>query len=744
MTTTHQSKYKDFLDTKRLVFRESGKSVQDSDIHQMLFPFQRDLTRWALKKGRAAIFADTGLGKTFMQVEWARLTGENVLIVAPLSVAKQTAREAKKIGVEVTYVREQQQVDGIFITNYEMVDKFDASKFGAVVLDESSILKSLDGKTRKKLIEMFEVVPYRLCCTATPAPNDISEIANHAEFLGIMSRVDMLACFFVHESNSKNAQGWRIKGHAQEAFYRWMASWGMSVRRPSDLGYSDDGFDLPPLSIDPLYVDAGYVPSDRLFLDDLKGIQDRALVRRETIGAKIEAAAQMVQESTDQWIVWCGLNAESDAMAKAIEGSVNVQGSDSLEYKSAKLEEFQSGGFRVLISKPKIAGFGMNFQNCHNMLFVGLSDSWESYYQAIRRCYRFGQKHPVNVRIVLADIEKDIFTNVMRKEAQASEMADELIKNVQQYEQDEIEEAMATEFTYVEQDEQGDGWSLKLGDSTERLREVETDSVGLSVFSPPFLSLYTYSPTERDLGNSKTPNEFFEHFNYIIDELLRVTIPGRNCAVHVAQVPATKIHDGYIGLKDFRGDVIRAFDDRGWQYYGEVCIDKDPQAQAIRTKAKSLMFVTLNKDSSALRPALADYVLVFKKPGDNTEPVLPVESGEMDNNTWIEWARPIWYNIRETNTLNVRVARTEKDERHICPLQLETIERCVKLWSNPGDLILDPFAGIGSTGYVAIENHRRFVGIELKPEYFAVAVNNLHSAQTKAKPLDLFSLVTEQ
>jgi len=743
--TKHQSslEYVEFLESKRVQFKASGRSVQDGEINQMLFPFQRDLTRWAIKKGRAAVFADTGLGKTFIQVEWARLIGCNSLIVAPLSVARQTVREAKKLGVEVRYVREQPSGHGIYITNYEMVDKFDASKFGAVILDESSILKSLDGKTRKKLIDMFGCVPYRLCCTATPAPNDIAEIANHAEFLGIMSRVDMLACFFVHESNKKNAQGWRIKGHAVESFYKWMASWGMGVRIPSDLGYDDDGFVLPKLSIAPLYVDAGYVPSDRLFLDELKGIQDRALVRRETITAKVEAAAAMVNNSNEQWIVWCGLNAESDAMAKAIDGSVNVQGSDSLDYKSEMLEDFQVGKFRVLVSKPKIAGFGMNFQNCHNMLFVGLSDSWEAYYQAIRRCYRFGQTKPVAVHIVLADIEKDIFTNVMRKEAQATAMSEELIKNVQQYEKEEIEEASSVEFNYSEDEEIGDGWRIKLGDSVDRLREVDTDSVGLSVFSPPFLSLYTYSPTERDLGNSKTPTEFFKHFQYIIGELLRVTAPGRNCAVHVAQVPATKIHDGYIGLKDFRGDVIRAFDDCGWQYYGEVCIDKDPQAQAIRTKAKSLMFVTLKKDSSSLRPALADYILVFKKPGDNENPVTPVESGEMDNNTWIEWARPIWYNIRETNTLNTRVAKSDKDERHICPLQLETIERCVKLWSNPGDLILDPFSGIGSTGYVAIENGREFVGVELKPEYYAVAIGNLYAAQNKAQPLGLFSEVVE-
>ena len=732
--------YREFLEAKRIRFTSCGRAITDAEINPKLFPFQRDLTRWAVRKGRCAIFADTGLGKTFMQVEWARLLGVRTLIIAPLSVARQTVREVTKIGVAVKYVRAQTEVDSpISITNYEMIDHFDPLAFEAVILDESSILKSLDGKTRGKLIESFAATPYRLCCTATPAPNDIAEIANHAEFLGIMSRVDMLASFFVHDSGGKIQAGWRLKGHAVEKFYQWMASWGMSVRMPSDLGYDDDGFILPELTIRPLFVDTHYAPDDQLFFTGLSGITDRVKVRRGTIEAKVASVASMVNGSPDQWIVWCGLNEEADAVTEAIVGAVNVQGSDSLETKIANIEAFQDGTIRVLVTKPKVAGFGMNFQNCHRMAFVGLSDSWESYYQAIRRCYRFGQTEPVDVTIVLSDIESEIYENVREKEETANEMTSALIENVQQYEREEIASANEDEFQYSEDAATGEAFRLMLGDSVERMREINSDTVGLSVFSPPFLSLYTYSPTERDLGNSRTPTEFFHHFQFIIDDLLRVTQPGRNCCVHVAQVPATKIHDGYIGLKDFRGDVIRAFVDRGWHYYGEVCIDKDPQAQAIRTKAKSLLFVTLNKDSSDLRPALADYIIVFKKPGDNAAPIKPVEAGEMDNEMWIEWARPIWYNIKETDTLNVRVARTEKDERHICPLQLGTIERCIKLWSNRGDLVLDPFAGIGSTGYEAIRNGRAFVGIELKPEYYAVAVDNLQTAERLAKPVDLFT-----
>lgn len=722
--------YTEFLASKRSIVRPLGREADKTDIHPFLFPFQRDLTVWAARKGRAALFVDTGLGKTYMQLEWARLMCERALIVAPLSVARQTVHLAKRIDLDVHYTRSGSDLsDGLNITNYEMVEHFDPSQFGTVVLDESSILKALDGKTRQKLTELFAATPYRLCCTATPAPNDISEIANHAEFLGVMTRADMLATFFVHDD-----EGWRLKGHAEQPFFRWLASWGMSIRMPSDLGYEDDGFLLPPLHIHPVFVETDCIPDDRLLFGGLKGIGDRSRVRRVTLADRVQSAVWLAQNTEGQWLLWCGLNEEGRALKRELPDAVLVEGDQTPEEKAAAFEAFQDGQVRILITKPRIAGFGMNFQNCHQMAFVGLSDSWEAYYQSIRRCYRFGQTEPVTVHIVLAEEERGIYDNVMRKEAEAKRMSANLIDHVQQFERAELVDTRA-EWDYRTDAAQGKNWTLLLGDCVERLAEVPDESVDLSIFSPPFMSLYVYSPTERDIGNCGNEEEFFRHFGFVIDNILRVTKPGRNCCVHVAQIAATLNHDGFIGLRDFRGKTIDAFTARGWVYHGEVCIDKDPQAQAIRTHSKALLFVQLHKDASWLRPGLADFILVFRKPGENAVPVHP----DITNDDWIEWARPIWYGIRESETLNTAVAREDKDERHVCPLQLGTIERCVRLWSNPGETVLSPFAGIGSEGYQSIKLRRRFVRIELKPAYFEVAVRNLNNAEAESHPLDLFS-----
>ncbi len=271
----------------------------------------------------------------------------------------------------------------------------------------------------------------------------------------------------------------------------------------------------------------------------------------------------------------------------------------------------------------------------------------------------------------------------------------------------------------------GDDWTLVNGDSCEELTKLESDSVDLSVYSPPFLSLYVYSNSHRDIGNCDTSGQFFEHFGYVVREMLRVTKPGRNTCVHVAEVTSTQSTHGVIGLIDFPGMVIRAYQEAGWIYHGRVTIDKDPQAQAIRTKSKSLLFVQMRKDSTWSRPALADTILIFRKPGENAMPVNP----DITNEDWIQWARPIWYGIRESDTLNTAIAKTNDDERHVCPLQLGTIERCVRLWSNPGELVVSPFAGIGSEGYESIRLGRRFYGIELKESYATTAVSNLRTAE---------------
>lgn len=727
--------YEQFLASKKRDAPSVGVSIEPKAISSKLFDFQRDLVAWALRKGRAALFADTGLGKTPMQLEWAHKLRKRCLILAPLAVASQTVAEGRKFDIEVHQVRRQSEVDDclIHIANYEMLEHFDPDYFQAVVLDESSILKSMDGKTRTKLIATFKDTPYRLCCTATPAPNDIAEIANHAEFLGIMSRVEMLASFFVHDD-----EGWRLKGHATEPFYRWLASWAMVVKKPSDLGYEDDGFILPKLNVQVHYVESDYRPEGQLFATKLSGIKGRHGARRDSMAQRISKMESLVAAEPDEpWLIWCGLNPEQDEMASRIEDSISIQGSDSPERKTEGLMQFVNGNGEKLLSKVRIAGFGMNFQHCARVGFLGLGDSFEQYYQAIRRCWRFGQKRQVDVHVVISEPERVVFENVMRKQEEAEQMNTELLKRVADYEKIELEGKRQT-FTYSSAEATGESWQMYVGDSAEQLRGLDSDSVDLSVYSPPFTSLYVYSNTERDLGNSRNKDEFWKHYGFISRELLRVVKPGRNVCVHIAQVATTKATNGVIGLNDTRGELIRHMQNTGFVYHGEVCIDKDPQAQAIRTHSKGLLFVQMHKDSSWSRPALADYICIFKKPGDNPVPVVP----DLTNDEWIEWARPIWYGIKETETLNVAEARTNRDERHICPLQLGTIDRCVRLWSNKGEVVLSPFAGIGSEGYQSILNERRFIGIELKPEYFKVACENLKRAEQKAKSRTLFSGLT--
>jgi len=718
------SEYAAFLTSKRREWQGVPVPADQSELPTAMYEFQRRLTAWALKKGRAALWADTGLGKTRMQVAWAEKIPGRVLILAPLCVGPQTIAEAERIGVTVSPFGSDGRIE---ITNYERLHHVTASDYAGVVLDESSILKSLDGKTRTRLIRDFKDTPYRLCCTATPAPNDIAELANHCEFLGVMTRVEMLATFFVHDED-----GWRLKGHAHEAFYRWLASWGMFLRRPSDLGFPDDGYLLPPLNIRDIIVrtDAP-VSGEYLFAGmGLGGIKGRLGARRLSLKARVDAAVTLVEQTPRPWIVWCGLNDEQEAIAEALDGEcVSIAGADSEDIKRARIEAFLTGRARVLVSKVRIAGFGLNLQHCAQMAFVGLGDSYEAYYQAIRRCYRFGQTRPVRVHVIVSDAETEIVANVRRKETEAAAMSAFLVEHMAEAERQEIGMTVKQREVIERATLTGEDWTLYRGDSVEVLAEQADESVDFPVYSPPFVSLYTYTNSERDIGNCATREEFLSHYAFVVRHMLRLTKPGRLSAVHIAQTTTTKTTHGIIGLTDLRGAVIDLHVREGWTYHGEVCIDKDPQAQAIRTHSKALLFVQLRKDASWLRSALADYILVFKKPGDNAVPIHP----DITNEDWIEWARPIWYNIRESDTLNVREARTDDDDRHICPLQLGTIERCVRLWSNPGEVVCSPFAGIGSEGYVAIQHGRRFLGVELKPEYFEAAAKNLTRMETTTK-----------
>lgn len=722
--------YSDFLQTKELIFQPSG--FPDCTPHPTLYPWQADIVRWAVKLGRAAIFADCGLGKSLCQLAWAleilRNTGGRVLIVAPLSVAEQTIGIGKWMGIAVTKVKEPgDSSDPITITNYERLSKFNPADYVGLVCDESSILKSIDGKTRKLILEEWTIVPYRLACTATPAPNDLTELANHSQFVGALPRQEMLATFFVHDEEKGTGGGWRLKGHAAKPFYRWLARWSVFVRLPSDLGYPDDGYVLPPLSVKDEIVRCDWKPEEQLFAVSLGGVTGRTEVRRNTLLNRVEKALSILRDSPDQWLVWCNLNEEQDALKKALgEEAVSIQGKDSEDAKIKSEFLWRTGSARVLITKPKIFGFGMNWQHCHKMLFLGLGDSYEAYYQAIRRCYRFGQKEPVDVRIVISDVEGQIANNVRRKEEQAQTTAEQVVSAMRESQIVEIKggKTMRDEYKTGEKTGENGRWKMLLGDCVEQIRTIPSGTVGLSVFSPPFAGLYTYSASEHDMGNSRDDEQFFHHFDFLISELLRVTMDGRRACVHVQQLSSTKVMHGVIGWRDFRGEVVKHFIKAGWVYDGEVVIDKDPQAQAIRTRSKGLMFATKERDSSWLRPAMADYILLFRHPEENKVPI----KCDVTNDEWISWARPIWYNIKETETLQHKSAREAEDEKHIAPLQLETIERCIRLWSNPDDLVLSPFAGIGSEGYQAVKLGRQFVGIELKESYYKQACRNIQQA----------------
>lgn len=424
-------RYADFVSTKLTRVPPTG-IVEPVTLPGSLFDFQRAIVTWAIKRGRAAIFADTGLGKSRMQVAWAdavnRHTGHDVLILAPLAVAAQTVEEAESIGIRVKQCRDGSEVEsGITITNYDRIHRFDCSRFGAVVLDESSVIKHHTSKTLALLLEAFEQTPFKLCATATPAPNDWTELGTHAEFLGICSQTEMLAEYFVHDGG--DTQTWRLKGHARAEFWRWVASWASLVRNPSDLGFDGSRYILPALNVNQHTVKSeGHDQNETgmLFALEASTLSERRDARRSSLERRVTKCAEMVNADHQPWIVWCDLNAEGDALRAAIPGAVEIRGSDDADEKERRLLDFAHGKIRVLITKPSIAGFGLNWQHCARMAFVGVTDSWESYYQAVRRCWRFGQQREVDVHIIASDLEGAVVANLSRKEADAKVMADAL------------------------------------------------------------------------------------------------------------------------------------------------------------------------------------------------------------------------------------------------------------------------------------------------------------------------------
>lgn len=718
------SEYAAFLASKAVADVPTGLTTIPS-LHPDLFDWQRDVVSWALRRGRAALFEDCGLGKTFQQLEWARHVPGKVLILTPLAVAEQTVAEGKHFGIPVGHATTQADVrEQITVTNYEKLAHFDPAAFTGVVLDESSILKSYDGATRTAIIEAFARTPFRLACTATPAPNDHMELGNHAEFLGVMSRTEMLAMFFVHDGGE--TQSWRLKGHATDDFWRWVCSWAINIRNPADIGYAGDQWVLPPLRVHQATVET---QSDGLHLFPMEAqtLQERLAARRESKDERAARCASIVNATPGPWVIWCHLNSEAEALTDLIPDAVEVRGSDSEAQKVAALAGFAAGQIRVLVTKPSIAGFGMNWQHCHQMAFVGLSDSWEQYYQSVRRCWRFGQTEPVDVHCIAADTEGAVVANLKRKDAQAEAMAQSMATHTQAAVAAMLHGQERTRMTETRKTVEGANWTMHQGDCVEVVGAMLEGSVDYTIFSPPFASLYTYTNSDRDMGNCRDHDEFAKHFDFLVPELYRVTRPGRLLSFHCMNLPTSKVRDGVIGLSDFRGMLIRMFESHGWIYHSEVVIWKDPVTAMQRTKALGLLHKQIRKDSAMSRQGIPDYLVTMRKPGENSKPISHTAE-EFPVTLWQRYASPVWMDINPSDTLQHRSAREQADERHICPLQLQVIERAVNLWTAPDDLVLSPFAGIGSEGYVALQHGRRFVGAELKGSYFKQACANLEAA----------------
>ena len=730
--------YSEFIASKKR--KETATGHSPAELNEHLFDFQNAIVTWAVRRGRAAIFADTGLGKTLMQLSWADEVASHtngiVLVLAPLAVSEQTIEQGSMFGIEVNRVPagSTPTTPGVWITNYERMDSIDFSELHGLVLDESSILKSHDGKTRQAIINAAQMVPYRLSCTATPSPNDFEELGNQCEFLGVMSRTEMLATYFVNDTGDTGT--WRLKGWGASKFWEWMGSWAVVLRNPSDLGFPGERYILPTMHYHEHVVETNAI-GDELFSRPAQTMLERRKAQRDSIEARCKALSDVVNADINEpWLIWCHLNDEAELLTQMIPGAVNVQGSDSPETKAKNLMGFAHGDVKVLISKPKIAGFGMNWQHCARMAFVGLDDSFEKFYQAVRRCYRFGQKREVHVHIFTAENEGQILANIKRKETQHHQMSENMIEHMKDIMNTELKGQEKITEEYREDVYKTNKASIHLSDCVKLSQSLPDNSIDYSVFSPPFADLFVYSNSDHDMGNCRNDAEFIQQLKFLISELFRTIKPGRNVSFHCMNLPTTKMRQGFIGLRDFRGDLIRAFQDAGFIYHSEVCIWKDPVVAMQRTKALGLLHKTIRENASMSRMGLPDYVVTMRKPGDAE--VRVTHGDDLPVHMWQKYASPIWDDIDQGRTLNRLPARDENDEKHMCPLQLDVIERCIHLWTNKDDLIFSPFTGIGSEGYCAVRMGRRFIGSELKPQYWELACKNIDDAETEQK--DLFSV----
>ena len=717
--------YHKFLETKRKTFVESGFEINENELNPLLKDFQKYGIKTALFKGKFAFFFDCGLGKTFSQLEWAKQvylkTNQKVLILAPLAILEQTKNEAIKFGIDLNYFD---------ITNYDQLKNIDCSIYSGVVLDESSILKGRDGKLSSLILQSFKNTPYKLSCTATPSPNDHMELGQHSEFLGGMSYLEMLAMFFVHDGGETSK--WRLRKHAQDNFWKYVSGWSMAIDNPSSLGFCSEGYNLPEIEYIEHIIKVDNL-SENLFGDVAVSATELHKDLNRSFDARIEKTLELVNSNNKQWIVWGLKNQETDTLSKLLENSVNVQGSDNPEYKAKHLNGFANENFKTLITKTSIASFGMNYQQCNQMVFMSYDFKFEAFYQAVRRCYRFGQKNKVTVHILIPESQVNVRNTILEKEKQHFER----IKEMSRYSAETNYKKAKSKVKIMNKEIKTEEYHLINGDCVQETAKLPDNCADIVVFSPPFAELYVYSDKEEDMGNVSNYKEFEKHFKFLIPELKRTLKSGRMCAIHCMDLPIQKGKEGYIGLRDFSGMLIDWFQNEGFIYHSKVTLWKNPVTEMQRTKALGLLHKTIKKDSIMSRVGIPDYVLFFRNEGENETPIThqDKDSSKLDYlpvDLWQKYASPVWYDIDYSRTLQYRSGRDGNDEKHICPLQLDTIERILHLYSNEGETVLSPFGGIGSEGCSAIKMNRKSISIELKESYFKINESN-HKAFVSEK-----------
>jgi DNA modification methylase len=782
--------YNEFLESKRVSVEPTGFRIDDDDINPMLYDYQRDIVKIALWKGRFLLLQDCGLGKAPESLEWAyhvqQHTGKPVLIVAPLGVTYQLEQESIKFNRPIRRIRQPDELNGdTVVTNYEMLHKFKdhSATFGGIVFDESSIFKSLAGKTRALALEMAQDIPLRLCASATPSPNDYDELLRQAEILGVMKEKEAKALFFIQDGNQANK--WRLKGHAIDDFWEWVSEWAVAMRVPSDLGYSDDHFTRADLYIHEIVVPGkaykNHTGQASLFPLEAKTMSERREARNSTIVERVTAMRSLLNgdggileyvpdyDPDEPMIVWRQFLAEADEVRRQMPDVIDIRGSMTQDEKESCIFDFSNGNSQRIVTDPRMFGHGMNWQHSRLQFFIGLSDSYESVYQAIRRQWRNFQMRDVHVFFITASTEGAVVANVKRKETQHNEMYDQIVGRMAKHYSHNVAQIGRQEMEYKVNKFETENSTVYLGDSTEMLKEEPDDSISLTITSVPFPGMYTYTNSARDAGNCINGEETTEHIRYIMEQVYRVTVPGRLCCIHLTQEPMFKWKDGHVGRLDFRGDIIRMMQNMGWVYWSEVSIVKNPQMKAMRTNDSGLTQASVHKDMTRAAPAMNDYVVIFKKLGDAApvpaliSPKYEKWDGWLNMDDWVTYAHgvwefdneedllplpeQIWTDILESDVLRLNgkqahiAGRDNEDEKHLCPLQNGVVERLLLMYSNQGERILDPFSGQGTTGYWAIKHAREYIGCELKESYWKLSNRVLREAEANAKEFDMFQFM---